>query len=900
MVYPKDTVPRLSPILEPFVDLTCGTTRILTGDSHDRKPGPEPPPGLSCHLKLNSDTTELTLVECVRTRIQDSTLISPILDRAYEALSNKTCNPLLNRVDTSTGVVTPPKTIETKGIASLNWTRPSLRSGQSPDSTASSLTGTAWKPGHHTQRDYSDTRMSEAGWVLKDHLLSTNYTDPLHVDYYMHTSRNTLQDPRRDSGSVMPVSNERARSMTNESLTNENSVDQELLRRRTLLASVADSIRREQGPSAAADVRLINTSLYHLAYNLDVESPSFTSTVVRASRTGHPTVFKPDTEFCLTLLQCGQILQDTAAEMAKHYFLSDPDPYKFDPGGMLAVHMTALALRRLRTGLKIIAQLQSVDENESVAYTTNSKAQGYVTGIVNNPPRVASPLAAYSVPERGLLWQSQEIPTPGTLASDEGTQLPRPRFDVRQPRPSVDPLRQQVLANSTRTTDWWTPPWLLESHLITDGRKAHTGIPQMGGPRMEMTQGTEMDPLVEGWPNNGPPGPGPPDRGPPAVGIDDAARQREAYYEPKFKLEFRPNDLPEYDGSDNAFVTWTEDLDHYTAGSCRMREQLAFAATMRFTKHADVWWRSLPNATKIQASQDWDSLKLIMRTRLLGTRWYDKQVTIYDELRFRNRGHEKETPTEWLTRKVRACRVLHPLPDIPDPVFDSLEVGTLMEHTPPSWRAYVDVDLCHDTDALFSRVKDQEDALLAISNLSNSRQTEDIANEVIRRVHEDLRRSRYRSPAMMASSSSLELSYAYEPSDVRSKRKPIRPCRHCGSKLHYDYDCGSYKKDPKRAKPTTSTRRDVAYRKAYIAMTSGSEEVYQAAMVAAHEALSSEEEDKKTDILFTVPDESSLEGIVCYVVPGEGGSAPDLNIDKTHDSPEEVYAPEPTVKGPQD
>ncbi|KAF9512224.1 hypothetical protein BS47DRAFT_1394365 [Hydnum rufescens UP504] len=242
----------------------------------------------------------------------------------------------------------------------------------------------------------------------------------------------------------MPVLNEQARSMTNESLTNENSVDQELLRRRTLLALVADSIQREQGPSAAADVRLINTSLYHLAYNLDVESSSFTSTIICVSCTGHPTVFKPDMEFSLTLLQCGQILQDTAAEMAKHYFLSDPDPYKFDPGGMLAVHMNAgvssedkvlqlatLALRQLCTGLKIIAQLQSVDENESVAYTMNSKAQGYMTGIMNDPPQVASPLAAYSVPERGLLWRNQEIPMPGTLASDEGTQLPHPRFDVR-------------------------------------------------------------------------------------------------------------------------------------------------------------------------------------------------------------------------------------------------------------------------------------------------------------------------------------------------------------------------------------------------------------------------------------------------------------------------------------
>jgi hypothetical protein len=127
-----------------------------------------------------------------------------------------------------------------------------------------------------------------------------------------------------------------------------------------------------------------------------------------------------------------------------------------------------------------------------------------------------------------------------------------------------------------------------------------------------------------------------------------------AYYEPKFKLEFRPNDLPEYNGSDSAFVSWTAELDHYAAGSQHMCEQLAFTAMMRFTKHMDVWWRSLPEMMKQQARQDWDTLKFIMRTQLLGTQWYDKQVTIYDELCFHNQGHEKETPTEWLTHKVRA------------------------------------------------------------------------------------------------------------------------------------------------------------------------------------------------------------------------------------------------------
>jgi hypothetical protein len=106
-------------------------------------------------------------------------------------------------------------------------------------------------------------------------------------------------------------------------------------------------------------------------------------------------------------------------------------------------------------------------------------------------------------------------------------------------------------------------------------------------------------------------------------------------------------------------------------------------------------------------------------------------------MHFHNCSHEKETPTEWLTHKVRVCQVLHPPPEFPDPTFDLLEVGTIMEHAPPAWRAYIDVDLCHDMDTLFMRVKDQEDALLAISNLSSLRQTDDIANEVMCHIQEE-------------------------------------------------------------------------------------------------------------------------------------------------------------------
>jgi hypothetical protein len=93
-------------------------------------------------------------------------------------------------------------------------------------------------------------------------------------------------------------------------------------------------------------------------------------------------------------------------------------------------------------------------------------------------------------------------------------------------------------------------------------------------------------------------------------------------------------------------------------------------------------------------------------------------------------------------------------------------------------------------------------------------------------------------------------------------------------------------------------KRDVTYHKAYIAMTSGTEEVYQAALMAAHKALSSEEEGKETSTLFVVPDELPLEGSTCYIAPRKGETTPYLSVNESKTPHMEVYMPEPTVKRP--
>jgi len=67
--------------------------------------------------------------------------------------------------------------------------------------------------------------------------------------------------------------------------------------------------------------------------------------------------------------------------------------------------------------------------------------------------------------------------------------------------------------------------------------------------------------------------------------------------------------------------------------------------------------------------------------------------------------------------------------------------------------------------------------------------------------------------------------YPYPFATNRSKNAPPRPCHNCGSNLHYDRDCESWRKRGKtdsRKLPTNVA--NMAYEEAYIAMLQGEEE----------------------------------------------------------------------------
>jgi hypothetical protein len=257
-------------------------------------------------------------------------------------------------VDTSTGVDTPPKHFNALDSGSMDGIRSSPELIISPDSTDLSLMRSVWKPGHLSYCDHSALWPKEAKVLLKWTLPVARKSQLPLCNCLMPTPRGSMQDYQCEEGSVSSANFGRLRSTGNKLTSGkepgtiplktpatESHRDTEVLCCKALLATVVEPICQEQGLSAAANICLINMHLYHLAYVLNVESSSFTSMVMQVSRAGLPVVYKPNRELSLTLLQCGQILQDIPTEISKFYLITDPDPYKYDPGGILAMHLEA-------------------------------------------------------------------------------------------------------------------------------------------------------------------------------------------------------------------------------------------------------------------------------------------------------------------------------------------------------------------------------------------------------------------------------------------------------------------------------------------------------------------------------------------------------------------------------
>ena len=474
------------------------------------------------------------------------------------------------------------------------------------------------------------------------------------------------------------------------------------------------------------------------------------------------------------------------------------------------------------------------------------------------------------------------------------------------PDPPVPPSHSSTSSSSTSSST--TSQASRASGAPNRGPRGQRGPPGPPGP--EGDPGNDGPPGPAGQPGllgergppglrgnpgpSGPPGPpGPP--GPAGANVPGANRTTGLQYEEKLKA----SEFPAFDGTEDTYGTWAEKGDayfHYGQQSASV-EDLGRVATFNFTGIAAVWWHGLTQNERNERTEHWPTLRDAARESLLAASWVEKQWVKFHAMRYQQAGHEKEAPAQYFSRKVKLRRILMPIyPDTPDEER-AFEVLNLWTHCPTSWAAHIDTTLCPMAAELIKVATDKREQLQAsnVTDLSRlvraemqRQQQRRFANAHLADIEEededftleglvaDAKAVANKSPAKAPGS------YPYPTANNQSRKTPPRPCRNCGSPLHYDRDCTSWRKlGSGKEKPKPNSKMNKLYHKSYIAMIDSNDDEYDAQCATFLAALDSDlpTETPAAEVFLAIEERSqSWEELAVNVIDTETLHLPEEDI----------------------
>ena len=186
----------------------------------------------------------------------------------------------------------------------------------------------------------------------------------------------------------------------------------------------------------------------------------------------------------------------------------------------------------------------------------------------------------------------------------------------------------------------------------------------------------------------------------------------------------------------------------------------------------------------------------------MSIRWIEKEWQEFRALRFRQSGHEDETPAAFLARKQLHRRRLQPILTDAEPDQCALEVSDLWLHTPTAWNACINIDDCPTSAVLIKLATDREEQLLA-SSATSSNSIAKLVRQEVQRISAQSQGPRRQFPSHLATMEEEEEpqevsglaieskgpadrnlhkapgKYPYPFASNRSKNTPPRPCRNC-------------------------------------------------------------------------------------------------------------------------
>ncbi|KAJ3007678.1 hypothetical protein NUW54_g3453 [Trametes sanguinea] len=259
--------------------------------------------------------------------------------------------------------------------------------------------------------------------------------------------------------------------------------------------------------------------------------------------------------------------------------------------------------------------------------------------------------------------------------------------------------------------------------------------------------------------------------------------------------------VPTWDGDTSTLARWILRVNSISKKSATVRQQLGAVVPQRLTGDAEVWYYSLPEDVREDCERDWENIREEIGAYYMNRAWVEKTRKQALAIRYRESGSGRELPSQYFIRKRELLEL----------VYDNSEselISEIIAGAPLSWRTVLTPRLYQTTTDLQQAIKLHEDDLLELDHLFPSgRATHPYASRDSRGLQPQGNGfSGYRPRANLAGGAPASAAPPFPKDDSNVSRKGTpeskgrRPCRHCGSGKHWDYECKYARQGVRRAR----------------------------------------------------------------------------------------------------
>jgi hypothetical protein len=317
-------------------------------------------------------------------------------------------------------------------------------------------------------------------------------------------------------------------------------------------------------------------------------------------------------------------------------------------------------------------------------------------------------------------------------------------------------------------------------------------------------------------PPGGPPGP-PDGNDPNNFSFNSNPNRNPKPFKPQpvhFDTKLKPDVIPEWDGNTDELMRWIRKINDISNYSDYTRIQLGQQVPLKFTKRAARWYGSLSVSYQREITENWDTLKLAILIHFMSRAVLEKAKAVALAMHYRDKGHEDETPEDYVIRKEEAltgtCNWT-----------DSELVFEIMNSAPKSWRTLIDTYTTTTYHDLLDQVSWFQADLMAVDCTSNpnvQRQLDKMMTSIHKLENKNHSSSKVRSHKVDSKPIGWH-KYLSKPKFKRqdnntSKKKTpkdvgARGCKYGGSLNHWDRECTKPKtSDIKQAQAHATSLED--------------------------------------------------------------------------------------------